>query len=325
MKAAGSLEKIRALREKAALEGPGRMLGLGWRTLCFALAKGVLRRRHLVRQIHGYSMILNIGARGIAKTLAIYGEHERLETQLVRERLGPGKVAIDVGANIGYYALLEATLVGQEGLVYALEPFPRNYGLLVRNIRLNGLQDRIRSFPLAAGNGNGTSNMYLGRSDNMHCLMAYDREDAYKESIEVETVTLDRFLEDKRRIDFLRMDLEGFECQVLEGMGKTLERDRPDLFFEVHPVGDIDPDPRYTPCLERLLSLGYRPETLICPAHGRALATFRSLGYQPDRVVYSGMVRSARFDGIRPDDLIKVAARRPKITRAIYWRAGSRG
>ena len=317
--------RVRPLWAKTRFEGARSMARAGARFARYGVERWVLRRSRVVRRVHDYGMSLNIQVPGISKTLAVYGVHEKLETELMRERLRPGMTAIDVGANIGYYALLEASLVGPKGLVYALEPFPRNYDLLVRNIRLNRREDRIRPFWLAAGDAEGRARMYLGPSDNMHCLMEYDRTDTFNDFIEVEAVTLDRFLGDKRPVDFLRMDLEGYECQVLDGMNGILKSVRPDLLFEVHPVGDVDPDPRYTPYLERLLDLGYRPITLICPGHERAAARFAELGYRPSRVAYNGLVRSVRYDHIRSEDLLKVAARRPKVTRAIYWTARDRG
>jgi len=317
-----SVGRVRAILEKGRVEGARSLAGAGLRYLRYGVERWGLRRTHVPRRIHDYRMLLNIQVPGISKTLAVYGVHEKLETELMRERLRPGAAVIDVGANIGYYALLEASLVGPGGCVYALEPFPRNHDLLIRNIRLNGREDRVRTFHLAAGDAEGSARMYLGPSDNMHCLMEYDRTDTFNEHIEVETVTLDRFLEGKRPISFLRMDLEGYECQVLDGMQETLKTQHPDLLFEIHPVGDVDPDPRYTPYLERLLDLGYRPRTLICPGHERAITRFAQLGYRPSRVAFNGLVRSARFDGIRPEDLLKVAARRPKVTRAIYWAKG---
>lgn len=314
-------QTLRAAGKKAAFEGPRIFLRSGLGFLRFLLDRRVLRRSSVTRPVHDYRMTLNIGVPGISKTLAVYGVHEKLETALLRERLSPGMTAVDVGANIGYYALLEASLVGSRGRVYALEPFPRNYDLLVRNIRLNGFEGRIHPFNTAAGDAEGRARMYLGPSDNMHCLMHYDRPDTFNDHIDVDVVTLDRFLAGKAPVDFLRMDLEGYECQVLDGMKETLTTSRPDLFFEVHPVGDVDPDPRYTPTLEMLLEFGYRPEVLICPGHERSVTRFAELGYRPSRFAYNGLVKSARYDGVRPEDILRVAARRPKITRAIYWSA----
>ncbi len=313
--------RARSIMAKARFEGFLALVAAGVKFLRYGVERWACRRTRVLRRIHGYRMELNIQVPGISKTLAVYGVHEKLETELMGERLRPGMSVMDVGANIGYYALLEASLVGPGGNVYALEPFPRNFDLLTRNVRLNRCEDRIHLFRLAAGDAGGRARMYLGPSDNMHCLMEYDRPDTFNEHIEVETMTVDRFLEGRRPIDFLRMDLEGYECQVLDGMHETLRTVRPDLLFEVHPVGDVDPDPRYTPYLERLLDLGYSPLTLICPGHERAMARFAQLGYRPSRIAFNGLVRSARFDGVRPEDLLKVAARRPKITRAIYWTA----
>ena len=320
------MEKLRVIQEKLRLDGIFEFLKMVIGFLYYYYRKLILKREIVLKNIHGYKMFLNIQVEGVSRTLDIHKIHERLETELIKEVLLPGMVILDVGANIGYYALLEAFLIGTGGLVYALEPFPRNYNLLLKNIHLNDYQDRIKLFRIAAGDETGTAKLYLGPSDNNHCLVKNDHlinifqevRGAYSDSVEVETVILDDFLKGREKIDFIRMDLEGFECQVIDGLKETLTRDRPDLFFEIHPIGDIDPDPRYTPYIEYLLGLGYKAKSLICPARKNTLSRFSELGYEPKKISFSGLVHSIRYDNINSGDLIKVAARRPKITRALY-------
>jgi hypothetical protein len=111
------------------------------------------------------------------------------------------------------------------------------------------------------------------------------------------------------------MDVEGAERLVFDGMPKTLRQELPArIFFEVHPIGEIDPDPDLTARIESLLDHGYLPKWIISSSNPVSLSRFARLGYQPEEISRSG---NALFNDIRVEDLTKVAARRPKITRAI--------
>ena len=89
----------------------------------------------------------------------------------------------------------------------------------------------------------------------------------------------------------------------------------PRILFEIHPIGDIDPDPRLTPRVEALVARGYRPKYVVSSANPISLGKFAELGYTPTKVARSG---HGLFEGLASEDLSKVAARRPKIVRALY-------
>ena len=90
----------------------------------------------------------------VSRQLAEKGYWELYETQLILARLEPGQVFIDVGANVGYYAVLAAQQVGSEGQVVAFEPAPENFALLEKNC--TGLdQVRCVQAALAAEDGSG--------------------------------------------------------------------------------------------------------------------------------------------------------------------------
>jgi hypothetical protein len=76
----------------------------------------------------------------------------------------------------------------------------------------------------------------------------------------------------------------------------------------------VDPDPKFTPRLEKLIARGYYPRYIVSCSNPVSLGRFRELGYRPAEIARSG---KALFEGVRVDDLIKVAARRPKVARAI--------
>lgn len=296
-------------------EGWATTLRLARNAATFYLS-GLVGRRYVRRRVHGHWMYLSARDRGVGRALAIFGTREALETEIFRREVTRNMTVVDLGANIGFYTLLAASIVGPRGRVYAIEPFPDSFGLLCRNIEANGYESVVETFSGAISDRVGTAPLYLGGAANLHTLVRQpSMDERASSSIEVSTTTLDAFLVGKRPIDFLRMDIEGGECQVFDGMTETLERShRPKIFFEVHPEGPIDPDPRYTERLERLLAAGYRCRYAVSSFHPTSMSRYGSLGYRPTTVARNGQ---AIFEDIGAGHVLAVAARRPKITRAL--------
>lgn len=73
--------------------------------------------------------------------LSLKGVHEEFETELVKRMIKRGDVVLDIGANIGYYTLIFAKIVGEDGKVFAFEPDPTNFALLKRNVEINGYKN----------------------------------------------------------------------------------------------------------------------------------------------------------------------------------------
>ena len=119
---------------KAVSKGLGRFIDY----LPYTFAR--FRTPKITKTVNGYKMNLHLHDKGISKELFTYGKREHLSTDLVLEGkvIKPGDVVLDLGANIGYYALMESMIVGGEGKVYAVEPSPENYKMLKENIELNG-------------------------------------------------------------------------------------------------------------------------------------------------------------------------------------------
>jgi FkbM family methyltransferase len=189
-----------------------------------------------IRRINGLHMHLYFNDLGISRELYIYGKREHFSTELMVSRtlIKPGDVVVDIGANIGYYALLEARIVGPSGQVLAIEPVAANHAILRQNIAANRFEN-IRTYNLAVGDYNGIGQMLLSDHSNWSRLTQASIPDATRGHQDVEVVTLDAFLVDKPRPALVRMDVEGYELNILRGMQETMAQAGPKIFVEFHP------------------------------------------------------------------------------------------
>lgn len=148
------------------------------------------------------------------------GDYEPVETAHLKKTLKPGDTFVDVGANIGWYTILAAKLVGPEGKVYAFEPEPENFKFLKRNVELNGLKNVVLE-QKALSNEVGTLKMYLHEENQGRHSIALVHDE--KRFIEVEAFPFDEYVKGKDlQIDFMKIDTEGAEGFILDGMKETL-------------------------------------------------------------------------------------------------------
>lgn len=146
---------------------------------------------------------------------------ENYEKNIVYDVVKKGMTVVEIGANIGYYTLQFAQLVGDNGKVFAFEPEPNNYALLCKNIQKNAYGNII-AVPKAVSNKTGFVELFIceeHRGD--HRL--FNSHDGRK-SILIETVTLDDFFLCGEPIDFIKMDIQGSEYWALCGMRECLKR-----------------------------------------------------------------------------------------------------
>jgi len=172
--------------------------------------------------------------------------HEKATTNLFERVVKPGDTVLDLGANIGYFTLLAAKLVGETGKVFSFEPEPRNYKYLVENLRLNNYE-QVSAFQKAVSNQKGRTKLYICLYDTgHHTINQYQGIKAYRpnvpedkeEFIEIETVSLDEFFEGRENeIDVIKMDVEGAEMLALLGMDQLLRANRKiKMFVEFFPL-----------------------------------------------------------------------------------------
>lgn len=152
----------------------------------------------------------------ISRQIAEKGEWEPFETQIVAHFLRPGDVFVDIGANIGWYTLIAASIVGSRGRVYAFEPAKENYDIAARNLALNGFR-KVTLEPLAISNGSGAATLFLS-PENLGDHRLY--ESTEKRACEiVATTTIEKYFADKPTpIRVVKIDTQGSEGHIFEGI-----------------------------------------------------------------------------------------------------------
>jgi FkbM family methyltransferase len=185
---------------------------------------------------------------------------EEAEQAFVRRFLAPGMTVFDVGAHQGLYTMLSSRSVGSAGRVTAFEPSPRERCRLRWNLLLNRCGNvRVEGF--AAGNGEGKARLFVCQGEETGCnsLRAPVVSEKVR-TVEVRMITLDRYvqLHEIRRLDFIKLDVEGAELDVLRGARNLLGRFQPLVLCE---LADIRTRPWGYPSAEifsRLAGCGYR-------------------------------------------------------------------
>jgi FkbM family methyltransferase len=213
-------------------------------------AKSIKPKGLVLLNIQGNKMYVDGTGEGIGAVLLMDGAHEKYETALFKKMAQDGMVVVDIGANIGYYTLIAAKLVGNKGIVYAFEPEPSNYKLLCKNIQANGYTN-IVPIGKAVSKTTGKTKLYVNAA--MTNFSSFGKDNVLTHSknldcLEVETITLDDFFErtvGDDRIDLMKIDVEGAEELVVDGAERVLRNNRLKILMEFVPrqLRNVGTDP----------------------------------------------------------------------------------
>ncbi len=178
---------------------------------------------------------------------------DRHERELVRSLIKPGARVVDVGANIGVYSRFFSGLVGSTGTVVALEPDTENFGRLVQNV---GSLSNVKAIHAAAGDCSGE--VLLFRSNEMNVdHRTFDSGDG-RPSVAVKMVALDDLFSSREPVDFLKVDVQGFELSVLKGAERLLtENQNIKILMEFWPYGLIKASVTPESLIDYVKSLGF--------------------------------------------------------------------
>lgn len=263
----------------------------------------------ILRDFVEHKMYLLGDDRGLSRDLLKRDGYKNREVEfvsLIRENVKPGDVCFDIGANIGYITLLLAKLAGRGGKVYAIEPTPKNLEVLRKNIELNDYQDIVETEWLAISDHNGASEFYLSERSNLGALLESKNSSGRK--ITVPVASVDSYLKGKRLPDFYKMDVEGCEVNILNGMAETakISRTGTKIFIEVHPEV-YGPQLNMEQALRKMVGMGFGFKYVI--SAGVAVPRlFMEKGYEPISVYRSGStgkwVRGV-YNNIDPEDAIR--------------------
>jgi FkbM family methyltransferase len=187
--------------------------------------------------IQGSKMYVDTRDTGVAPYLLEWGYYEKSETELVRSIVKEGMIVVDVGANIGYYTLLAAQLVGKTGKVFAFEPDPYNHSLLSKNTKINGYSNVVTVQKAVYSNSKNVELHLDKRNLGGHSLSTANvHED---KSVTVPATSLDDFFEKAHlKISLVKIDVQGLETTVIEGMDRIVRENRDlQIILEFWPWG----------------------------------------------------------------------------------------
>jgi len=230
------ISQIDKIRELFKDYGIYKGLKIWWYYKNVRLKKRKLDLKNKVVDVNDYSLELLPDDDGISTELALFKTHEPLNTKLLRDYLKEGMICLDVGANIGYYTLLESKIVGDQGRVVAIEPSPINFQVLEKNLKMANTKN-VNSFCLAGGDKNGILKFRLDRQSNLSRILGEDEIVKSSDTIvDVPVKKLDLFVEELnlKKLDFVRMDVEGYEYNIYMGFRSSLKKFKPMIQMEFH-------------------------------------------------------------------------------------------
>ncbi|MFB6318899.1 FkbM family methyltransferase [Saccharicrinis sp. FJH54] len=204
----------------------------------FGIHKRIFNPLNLFRGVertirfHGIKLNLRIDD-WIQENIYFLGEYENAELKSIHNFLTKEAVFIDIGANIGLYTLYASKLTGSQGKVISFEPFPFNHDALVKNVSLNGFTN-ITCEKMAIGRKEDHIKLYYNENEhNLGMVTAMPVDNGITEDVQV--TSLDTYLQAHPvpKIDLIKIDVEGFEYDCLEGMKKTLLKYKPNLLIEI--------------------------------------------------------------------------------------------
>ena len=282
----------------------------GYYALRYFFVRDILKKPFFCRQIFDYKLCLDTRDPGISKELAIFGQREMEHRMILKEILKPSMTIWDLGANIGYYAIMEAKIIGPQGKVYAVEPSPSNVELLKKNVALNRREDVVEISAVGISNRNGQAEFFLSEMSNVNTFHPTTREGARAahltgKAITVPIMDVPTFIAGKRPVDLVRMDIEGHEVEVFESIIRAIDSQNfsARILFETHFPKYDDAAHNMREKLQGLFMRGYVPK--IIASTDERKARFREYGYIPERLVKTdGAVRGMYYN-VKPEDAVR--------------------
>jgi len=301
-------------------------LGIFFRKHGFSKGLGIIRRYLTLKviyepfgvkrkwtKINGYHLLLDFETEGISKGIYVMGSREILETEIVRNNVKKGDRCLDAGANIGFYCLLEAK--NSKADIYAFEPDKRNVQILKQALKKNKF-GHVKIYEMALSDKKNFQKMYLAKESNMNTFVEQNRFGGKTPLIK--TTTVDDFFKDKG-IDFIRMDIEGFEYELFSGMEKLIKSKKPlKIMMEFH-YELYDKERDFSKKIKLLKENGFNIKYLVTwdkPYTG----LMKYKGYSPLKVINDSPNLRALYKDVKMDDLIDLIKKGNFIRAALFER-----
>ena len=266
--------------------------------------------KYIKTRIYNFEMYLLSHDIGISQALVLYGEREQQLKYILDNEIKAGYRIIDLGANLGYYPLIEYQNLGGEGKIFALEPSPENIKTLKKNIELNKADDLITVYPYAGGEKSGKEKFYLSTHSNVNTMLPEEfttgkpSKGVKGDFIEVKVIELSSFIEENGNVDLIRMDIEGYEVEVLKGLTKAIENNlfTGQIVFECHSPKYDDTKHSIRKQLKMLFKNNYFAKYMT--SNREKNNPFVDRGYEPIKVMRTSVVNNQGvYENIKNEDV----------------------
>lgn len=180
---------------------------------------------------HKFSIFISPQNGFIDKHIYLYGTYEPHILDLIAKYLKKEGTFVDVGANIGQHSMFSASIVGNGGKVYSFEPIPSIYEQLLDSVKINHFESIIETHNVALGEESKPETLYI-EINNVGGSSIVGPHGKASEEITINIERGDDMLRDIQHIDMIKIDVEGYEYEVLSGMQKILLQHRPIIILE---------------------------------------------------------------------------------------------
>jgi len=277
-----------------------------FRLIYFFICKKINPNGFLYTQVYDYKMKIPLKYDGIGKVLYVIKERELDHKWMIDNELSPGNIVLDLGSNIGYYLIMESQKIGSFGKVYALEPDPRNIGFLENNIKLNNLNN-ISLDKFALSNNDEKGEFLLSSKTNLNKLIPKKSED-FLNSITVQKYDFGNYLKNKKRVDFVRMDIEGHEIEIFDSLiefSKNFENHLPKkIIFETHSSIYKKKKKYVQKIFLEIFELGYEIKYFSSP--NEPVERLKKRGYYPFKTINEYLLQRGIYKEINHQDFIDI-------------------
>lgn len=274
-------------------------------TIRYAIERYLLKKTFVMRNIHNYKMYLDATDMGLCRSLILFGTREVDHKILLEKITKPGMTVLDIGANIGYYALMELKLIGDKGKLIAVEPSPKNIEIFKNNLDLNGISS-VRIVEGAISDKEEKKDFHLAEQGNLNTFHATGtgKQHLTGEVIEVNSYTIPQIMKDEGSLDLIRMDVEGHEVEVLNGMLDEVKSGKlkPMIIFETH-LSRYGSEHDMVAVLKSYFSAGYTTRYLASSYEGGS-ELVESKGYKGSSPIATDGVHRKIYENIKDNDAI---------------------
>ena len=186
-------------------------------------------------------------------------DYEKENFSLIDTVVNKGDIVIDIGAHIGLMAVVLGKRIGENGKIYSFEPTPYSFTVLKKTIRLNKLEKIITPINQAVAATSGSIEFNANKENVSNSIVSYDYNSGHQK-MTVTTISVDEFVKQQQlsRLNFIKIDAEGVELDVLKGAKETLLQFDLKMILALHPLAVAAKGDTMEEIYDTLTTWGYK-------------------------------------------------------------------